>query len=68
MPRSASVRSTASPVLGSTKAPTADAMKAMEPIMLSQAMRQSSARGRHEWNLPTASTANALETRKRMEP
>ena len=43
-------------------------MKAMEPIMLSQAMRQSAARGRHERNLPTARTANALEIRKRTEP
>ena len=68
VPRSASVRSTAESVLGITKAPIADAMKAIEPIMLSHATHHAASRGRHLRIRPSARIANVLETRNRIEP
>ena len=55
-------------VLGSTYAATAEAMKAIEPAMLSQAMRHPAERGRHDRTGPGPATAYALDARNRTEP
>ena len=68
VPRSASVRSTAAPVLGITNAPIADAMKATDPIMLSHATHHAASRGRHVRIRPSARIANVLEMRNRIDP